>query len=124
MAIIESLPPLEELTGLAPVFKVDSTQLDKLFAAHGKTLKKLQFSNNITEMPRAFLEKNNILISLEILSDWVCPTPDLIIKICSTKQKGFVLTVQNPDSKMDVNDYIQIVKACPQSVIRINVHSQ
>ena len=34
-----------------------------------------------------------------------------------------MLKIENPNSKLNVDDYIEIVKRCPDSVIHINVNS-
>ena len=66
MAIIESLPQLEELYGYDPKYQEEDTILDNLFAAKGKTLKKLRYAMRNKGIPLALLKQNNILINLEI----------------------------------------------------------
>ena len=88
------------------------------------TLRKLKFFMGSIDIPLALLSQNNVLASLEIIQYYGNPiSPDSIIKMCSTKQKGFMLKIENPNSKLNVDDYIEIVKRCPDSVIHINVNS-
>ena len=128
MAIIESLPQLEELNGYYPKYQKKDTILDNLFAARGKTLKKLRFTVINIDIPRALLQQNNVLVNLVIeynsFSDSSI-SPASIIKMCNTKQKGFNLRITGADSsRINVDDYIEIVKSCPYSVIYINVDTK
>ena len=66
MTIIESLPQLEELNGYNPEQQKEDTILDNLFAARGKTLKKLRYAMRNKGIPLSLLKQNNILINLEI----------------------------------------------------------
>ena len=94
MAIIESLPCLEVI--YLGLIQDNDTMLDNLFAAHGKTLKKLHFSMKGDKIPRALLEQNNVLINLEIdYSSEPFLSADSIIKICNTKQKGFSFKISS-----------------------------
>ena len=121
MEIIESLPQLEELYGYYPKYQEEDTILDNLFAAKGKTLKKLRFKMRSIDIPRALLKQNNILINLEIdYHSSSSISPDSIIKMCNTKQKGFNLRITSNSLNMNVDDYIEIIKSCPYSVIHIN----
>ena len=122
MGIIESLPILTELLCISPEVQNDNTFLDALFNKCGHSLQKLSVRITQKHYPRALFKENQILKDLKLnIQTRSEISPDEIIKICRRKSQGFRLTIENYDSPINLITYIQIVKACPHSIINMQI---
>ena len=123
MAVIESLPNLIEITGLYPHDQSDDKFLDKLFASCGHSLKKLWLIISDGGIcPRA-LKRNSTLRELKLEHRGGTIISSTVIELCKEKNPGFKLTIEG-SLAISVDEYVEIVKQCPNSIIQMNVDSE